>query len=142
MVKKIIIGIVGIAILLVTVLAVHIYQVTATKKNNGPSMAMSKILLHEELDSLTSLGVKFFIQENEGVKDTRINRSAGHAICLYDRNSNDVREIIEALNQKFELRATLFQPSAEELAMSCPAIDRNSVTYKLGNFFENLFAKL
>ncbi|WP_158859295.1 heavy-metal-associated domain-containing protein [Lunatibacter salilacus] len=142
MIKKIILGVAGIAVLLIGILAVHIYQVTAAKKSKAPSLAMSKILLHEELDSLSSLELKSFIQINDGVKDARINRAAGHAICLYDRNSADVRDIISSINQKFELQATLFQPSADELAMSCPAIDRNSVTFKLGNFFENLFAKL
>ena len=103
---------------------------------------MSKILIHEELDSLTSLELKSFIQINDGAKDSRINGSACHVICLYDRNSADVQEIISSINQELELRATLFQPLTDELAMSYPAVDRNSVTYRLGNFFENLYAKL
>lgn len=124
------------------VFLLYIYYVTAAKKSQGPSPAMSKILIHEELVSLTSLELKSFIQINDGAKDSRINGSACHVICLYDRNSADVQEIISSINQKFRLQATLFQPSTEELAMSCHAIDRNSVTFKLGNFFENLFAKL
>ncbi|WP_194778132.1 heavy-metal-associated domain-containing protein [Pararhodonellum marinum] len=142
MIKKLIIGVIGVFMALVMVLAIHIYQVTSEKRNQGPAFAMSKIMLNQELDSLEAIEIKQFILGKEGVKDTRINVRSGHIICLYDRNVWAPQELVDETNKAFTLNSSLYQPSQEELAASCPAIDKNSMTYKLGSFFEKLFTKL
>ncbi|MCH7414467.1 heavy-metal-associated domain-containing protein [Belliella sp. R4-6] len=139
MFKRIIIGCLVIFAALVVTLAVHIYLVTQPKNNGMPNMTMSRIDFVTQLDSLEAINVKNHTSQLDGVKDVRVNVKAGHMVCLYDRNKQAPQDIIESISKDFYLEASLYQPSDEMLAQSCPAINKSSLTYKLGAFFQRTF---
>ncbi|MFD2033493.1 heavy-metal-associated domain-containing protein [Belliella marina] len=139
MFKRIIIGCLILISALVVTLAVHIYIVTQPKANQGPNLTMSRFDFESELDSLESAKLKALTRQLDGIKDVRVNMKSGHMVCLYDRNKQAPRDIISHIDQDFYLQASLYQPSEEMLAQSCPAINKNSLTYKLGAFFQRTF---
>ncbi|GGZ26261.1 hypothetical protein GCM10007049_18660 [Echinicola pacifica] len=138
MIKKIIIGIGLMVILLVSILAVHIYMVTSSKPS-GPNWAMSQIDFNEDIDSLKSVAVSAGFLDMDGLKDARVNRVSDYMVVLYDRQKHSPHELVSQMNSKFDMKASLFQPSESELAASCPAIDKSSLTYQLGGFFQKIF---
>ncbi|WP_373494115.1 heavy metal-associated domain-containing protein [Aquiflexum sp.] len=139
MFKKIVFGLICFFTFLVAVLAVHIYMVTKPKAGAISSLTLSRIDFPERFDSLQGVAIKEHIAKMEGVKDVRVNFSNSHIICLYDRKEFSGSDLVDRINFHFSESAQLFQPSEEMLAQSCPAIDKNSITYKLGAFFQKSF---
>lgn len=139
MFKRIIIGCLVIFAALVVTLAVHIYLVTQPKNDGKPNLTMSRIDFVNQLDSLEAINVKNHTRKLDGVRDVRMNAKSGHMVCLYDRNKQAPSDIIESISKDFYLEASLYQPSEEMLAQSCPAINKSSLTYKLGAFFQRTF---
>ncbi|AWW31924.1 heavy-metal-associated domain-containing protein [Echinicola strongylocentroti] len=138
MIKKIIIGAGVVVLLLVATLAVHIYMVTSSRPD-GPNWAMSQIDFNEDLDSLKSEKIKTDLLAIEGMREARINTKSDFIILLYDRKQHNPHDLVKQVNTGYEIQASLFQPSEDQLAASCPAINKNSLTYKLGSYFEQVF---
>ncbi|PRY84890.1 hypothetical protein [Mongoliibacter ruber] len=139
MIKRILLGAIFLLTFLIGVLAVHIYMVTQPKKGAVPSLTMSRIDFSESLEPEEGKEIISILDQVEGIKDVRVNFSNGHIICLYDRKAQSPHDIVAILNQEFKHQASLYQPSDEMLAQSCPAIDKGSLTYKLGAFFQKSF---
>ncbi|MDN3670211.1 heavy-metal-associated domain-containing protein [Echinicola jeungdonensis] len=138
MLKKILIGACVVLFLLVGTLAVHIYLETKDQ-SLGPNWAMSQVDFNADLDSLKGESIKKELLEWEGMRDTRINRTSDYLIVLYDRKKQDPNDIVKKVNADYNLQSTLFHPSDAQLDGSCPAINKNSVTYQLGSFFRKIF---
>lgn len=139
MFKRIVFGLVCFFMFLVAVLAVHIYMVTKPKVGSISSLTLSRIDFPEKFDSLDGISIKEHLAKIEGIKDVRVNFSSSHIVCLYDRKEFSGSELVNMINFHFSQSAELFQPSEEMLSQSCPAIDKNSLTYKLGEFFQKSF---
>jgi thiosulfate reductase cytochrome b subunit len=139
MFKRILIGAIFLMSFLVGVLAVHIYMVTKPQKGSIATITMSRIDFPDSLSNEEGIQIKSFLMNKEGVKDVRVNFSNGHIICLYDRKRHSPHDLVEKISQTLKLEANLYQPTDEMLAQSCPAIDKNSITYKLGAFFQRSF---
>ncbi|MFN3800391.1 MULTISPECIES: hypothetical protein [Belliella] len=139
MFKRIVLGLMIVFGALIVTLAVHVYMVTQPKQGAMPNLTMSRIDFESPLDSLSAVKIKTYTSLMEGVKDVRVNKESGHIVCLYDRNKKAPQEIVDAISKDFYLSASLYQPSDEMLAQSCPAINKNSLTWKLGAFFQRTF---
>ncbi|MGY6559298.1 MAG: heavy-metal-associated domain-containing protein [Nitritalea sp.] len=142
MLKKIILGAVAIVFLLVATLAVHIYLVTKPKQEVPGKLnhqAMIRIEFPEALDSLKGKDIHAFVSQVEGVRTARMNADAGHVVLIYDQRKTAPADIAQLINADFNAGATVFKPSDEMLAQSCPAINKNSLTYRLGAFFQKAF---
>lgn len=120
MIKKIIVGAGVVVLLLIATLAVHIYMVTSNRPE-GPNWAMSQIDFNEDVDSLKSEEIKTDLLKVEGMRDARINTKSDFIILLYDRKQHNPHDLVTQVNADFGLRASLFQPSEDQLAASCPA---------------------
>ncbi|EON77242.1 hypothetical protein ADIS_2322 [Lunatimonas lonarensis] len=140
-VKRIVIGVWVLAAVSVAVMAAHIYVVTAGADRKGSAFAMGKFVFEQELDTETGAMFSGVFKQQEGIKEVRVNQEAGFFICLYDQNKWSSEAIIQSVYDHFQVSAFRYHPSAEELASSCPAISKDSFIYRVGEFFENLFAK-
>ncbi len=139
MIKRILLGIIALTAFLIAILAVHIYMVTQHKEGSVTSLTMSRIDFPQPIEPVNGNQIKLHLNQLEGVKDVRINFSNGHIICLYDRKAQSPHDLVASINENFMEQAILFQPSDEMLAQSCPAIDKKSITYRLGAFFQKSF---
>jgi hypothetical protein len=141
MIKKIILSIGSILFLLVLVLAVHIYMVTGKAVPEGPNWSMGKIEVATQVDSFSVNEIKQDFLEKPYIRAFRANIDQGHFILLYDRKQVSGDDLAAELGSKLNLQASLYRPSAEELASSCPAIPKDSFTYQLGSLFQSIFTK-
>ena len=139
MIKKFLLGGLITLLLLVGTLAVHIYLVTKPKTGGIPMMVMSRIDFPYALDSLEGITILHHLSQMDGISDARVNISAGFMVCLYDRNLQSPHDLVEEVNTSFSTKAVLYQPSEEMLSQSCPAMDKSSLTYRLGAFFQKTF---
>lgn len=139
MIKRILIGLVAFFSLMVATLAIHIYLVTRPSEGAISSISMGRIDIHDTLDSDKVEGILSKVKLLDGVKDVRINQTSGHLICLYDRKSWSGDELTNWIADEFTVSASFFRPTEEMLSQSCPAIDKNTLTYKLGAFFQRVF---
>ncbi|TXC76206.1 heavy-metal-associated domain-containing protein [Luteibaculum oceani] len=132
----------SIMIVLVAILAVHIYMVTG----NGPkhptaNWQLGKIDFQEPLDSLQTVSAKKAIWSVAGVKQAVFHPEGKNVVFAINTNGDLTHDkVYEQFSTKIDFQAELFQPSGEQLAASCPVIDEESITYKLGSYFQNLFA--
>jgi hypothetical protein len=141
MIKKIILSIGSILFLLVLVLAVHIYMVTGKAVPEGPNWSMGKIEVATQVDSLSVNEIKQDFLEKPYIRAFRANIDQGHFILLYDRKQVSGDDLAAELGSKLNSQASLYRPSVEELASSCPAIPKDSFTYQLGSLFQSIFTK-
>lgn len=139
MIKRILIGLVAFFLLMVATLAVHIYLVTRPSEGAITSISMGRIDISESLEPEQVEGILTKVKLLDGVKDVRVNQAAGHVICLYDRKYWSGDELTNWIADEFTVSASFFRPTEEMLSQSCPAIDKNTLTYKLGAFFQRVF---
>jgi hypothetical protein len=139
MIKKILITVTAVFLCLVSILAVHIYLVTRPKPGAITSLSMGRVDFESPLDSLEASSIVSKVRQLDGIKDVRMNSAAGHMICLYDRKSWSGDELTSWIVDEFSVQASFFRPTEEMLSQSCPAIDKSSLTYRLGAFFQEKF---
>ena len=139
---KIAIGIGSIFALLVIILAVHIYLVTPEPEQNPTQgWQLSRIDINEELP-LSDKQVKEInnsFKSVKGVERVVINKEHGTVVFAYFPKEFSAMSIYNNFSTKTGLNTALFTPSKEQLAASCPVIDKNSISYKMGSFFQNIF---
>ncbi len=141
-IKRTLIGVAAIALLLVGTLAVHIYMVVDAKpKSTGANLQLGKIDFASPIDSTTHAKASKAIYSIEGINRAYFNKEQGNLVFAYMNDGTlSHQKVYDQFMAKGDFNATLFRPSAEQLAASCPAIDKNSFTYQMGSYFEKLFA--
>ncbi|MCH7400562.1 heavy-metal-associated domain-containing protein [Belliella kenyensis] len=139
MLKRILLGTTLILVILVTTLAVHIYAVTRPKTGAISHLALTRIDFNQSLDSLQAGSLSELAESINGVQEVRVNKSSGHVICMYMHKEVSPKEIADKLHSATSMMASVYQPSEETLAQSCPAFSEESLTYRLGAFFQRSF---
>ncbi len=130
----------GILGLFVITLGVHIYMVTRPNDQHHMNWQLSRIDFEEQPDSLTaSLAVKT-LKGIEGVKHVYLNQKAGTLVYGFETGKLDAQMVFEEFKTKGDFKAKPYIPLASNLSNGCPVIDKTSLTYRLGVFFQNLFS--
>lgn len=137
-IKRSLIGLLSISLILFTVLVIHIYQVTKPSPNPTMAWTLERIdVAQEDIPNLT-LAAKT-IRNQEGVRTCKVNREQGTMVFAYDTGSGfEPNKVVEAISD-ITPTASLFTPSEEDLATSCPVMDQESLSYRFGNFIKNTF---
>lgn len=133
---------VSVVFVLVAILAVHIYMVTGNgPKNPTANWQLGKIDFEQPLDSIQKVEAKKAIWSVNGVKQAVFHPEGKNVVFAINTDGNLTQnKVYTTFREKIDFQATLFQPSSDQLVGSCPVIDEESITYKLGAYFQNLFA--
>lgn len=137
--KRILIGLTIGFLGMVLVLAAHIYVVTHPKEGQIPTLTLTKIEFQEPLGQERATLIRERMLQWEGVRDLRLNLAQAHLVCLHDLSVLSAEDLVSKINFHFKDSAALFRPDARSLSKSCPAIDRNSLTYRFGAFLQKTF---
>ncbi len=130
------------ASLLIIVLGVHIYLVTSPKEENPTaSWQLARIDIQERtpLSPLVAKEVKKTLKAIKGVKRVVVNSEHANAVIGFNPKSQSSRAIYEQFSKQSLIAATLYTPTEKQLAAGCPAIDKTSITYQVGSFFQEVF---
>lgn len=128
--------------MLTIILAIHIYLVTSPKETN-PTAAwqLARIDIEEEtpLSAAVAKEIKTTLKTIEGVERVVINSEDGNAVVGFNSTIKTGRDIYRQFSKQTSIAAKLYVPTKEQLAAGCPAIDKSSITYQVGSFFQEVF---
>lgn len=134
--KRFILGILFLFCSMLLVLAVHVYTVTKPNRGQIPSLTLTRVDFPRGLEPLVSEKVQERVMTWEGIRDVRINSVQGHVVFLHDLSVVDSDELVSKLNFHFNQGAVVYRPDAAMVSQSCPAIDKQSLTYRFVSFIE------
>ncbi len=135
---KTFLSVLGVLMVLTGILVYHIYSVTRTKNDFRTTRQLSRIDFTQPLDSGEATKVRYYVGSLEGVESTHFNYASNILVYSYFPEKQSSENVF-ALVQKFgKYPAKKYEVNAEDLAKGCPAIDKNSFTYRSSSFVSNL----
>lgn len=125
-------------VLLVGVLAVHIYMVTRPRIDAN-SRVMARIDIRQTIGKADADKITAWLYQQPGVDHVLVNPASAQAIFTYSPMKNDANKIAGDLRTDLAYnKAERYMPSEKEMAAGCPVM-AGSVTYKVYSFFKNVF---
>ena len=128
----------SILLLLTTVLFVHIYMVTRPKGETHQNWQLSRIDFNNSLNDNEAAIAKKAIMEIEGVQHAYINKDHGTLVYAIETGSKPTSEVYAAFMQKGDFEAKPYVLKNGSNVEGCPVLDKNTLTYKVGTFFQNV----
>tara|TARA_R110002049_G_C9149370_1_gene560156 strand:+ start:562 stop:1008 length:447 start_codon:yes stop_codon:yes gene_type:complete len=128
--------------ILVIILAVHIYLVTQPKEKNPTlSWQLARIDINESIPLSKEIVSKTYktLKQIKGIQRIVVNSKEGNVVIAYFPKDQTQEGIYSAFEKNTDFTSVLFTPSDKQLAAGCPVLDKNSISYKLGSFFEGVF---
>lgn len=138
--KKILLWGGGIFLALCLVLVVHIYMVTKDAKPVNHDLFLARVDFSEKIDSSDAAQIKREVVHLKGITNCYVNVKESTLVFGYRKGQQNPDDVVSKINAVSNHTATRFIPSEEDLAGSCPAIDKSSLTYKFGQFVKSVFS--
>ncbi|MBU2020229.1 MAG: hypothetical protein KJ941_11345 [Bacteroidetes bacterium] len=136
--KRLIIVTGSVFLLLVITLFVHIMMVT--KKDTVQDLRkrqLSRIDLTQSVDSLKAIEITQTIREMEGVRVAKFGFSEKAIVYELDPSVQSPDKIVAALENK-GYPVKKFEINKKDMANGCPVMDKSSISYRMGRFFQNI----
>jgi hypothetical protein len=140
LILKFLLGIAAIAILMISTLAIHIYMVTKPNAEYHTNWQLSRIDFEAPIDSVQAHVAISSIKRIEGVQRAILNAEAGTLVFAFDPQQYSSEKIYTHFQKMGFANTSLFIPTEDQLATSCPIMDKTSISYRIGVFFQNLFS--
>ncbi len=142
LIKRILFGALALFVVFVITLGVHIYMVTAPirEMKKQPQLQLTRIDFKQEMDSVSVEKIKNAAMSLDGVHNCLFNPQGKMFVVGFYNDKQNSEKVYKAVMASGNYKAEKFVPTEEGLAKGCPAIDKSSFTYQLGNMFEKLFS--
>lgn len=135
LIKRILLGIVSIFLILVGILAVHIYQVTRPSGIPLDNRVLQKVWFDSTMTQNDKIAVMNDVRSMENIREVKPCDDSTCMIYIFPTGKFDNQKFKESYLETNSM-LTLHVPNLEN---ACP-VDQNSVSYKIGVFFQNLFS--
>jgi hypothetical protein len=136
--KRLLIAAGSIFLLLVLILFVHIYQVTRpTQDQDLRARQLSRIELTEKLDTEGERSLMKDLTSMKGIAIAKLSKTENAVIYELDPTVQSTDKVVSKLS-KNGYPVKKFELSKEQQGKGCPVIDKSSVTYKVGSFFQSI----
>ena len=136
--KKVLLGTVSLFLLLVLILAVHIYIVTRPKAPDEHTRVMARIDIKQDINQDDANKITTWLYQQKGIDHVLVNPQSDIVIFTFFPIKTTANQIVKDFKLNFNYKAERFVPSAADLQSGCP-VASTSKTYKVYNFFKNLF---
>lgn len=137
-IKKLVLGTLGITLLLVVVLAVHIYMVTRPKPATASTVAMARIDFKQTINDADASKVAQWLYQQKGVDHVLINAQTKIGVFTFYPVKANATTIINNLQSNLHYSVQRYIPTAEEMKGGCP-VASNSLAYKFSSFIQKVF---
>ena len=137
LIKRILIGTTATLLLLVAVLAIHIYVVTKPRVDAN-TVAMARIDIKQSINDVEAGGIEKWLGEQTGVQHVVLNRQNNILLFTFYPVKASADQLAENLKTTFNINADRFMPSAEQMASGCPAM-AHTFSGKVYSFFTHIF---
>ena len=126
-------------LLLVATLFVHIYMVTRPNdKDDFRTRQLARIQFTEALDAETLGSVKANMYAMNGVRTVKYFEAQKAIVYELDPKVQSTDKVFSEVIEKNDLPAKKFVIDKSRSADGCPVLDKSSLSYRLGTFFQNL----
>lgn len=135
-VKKIILSVLGIALLLFGIL---VYHIASMKPVENANIQISRIDFDKPFDSLSSIDIQNKLHEIKGVKSEIIVKR-NVVVYFHDNNIADSKKVFDELMTKGNYKAERFLlPANLAQKQVCPVMKKDSYKYKFSKFIQGIF---
>lgn len=142
-IKWTIIGALSTFTLLSLILAIHIYEVTRDKQvPHNASLELGRIDFISSIDSVQAQEIKSMTYRINGVQHVYFNYADNIMVYGFNSYLTNATKVYDQLKEQVAFEGDLYRVSEEQMASSCPVIDKSSITGRMGKAFESLFASI
>jgi hypothetical protein len=137
-IKRILLGTFSIFLVLVLILGVHIYMVTRPKAPDEHTQIMARIDIKENISKEQSDKIAGWMNLQKGIDHVFINPATRILVFTFYPVQTSATQIEHDFKNNFNLSASRYMPSEEEMKNGCPVASTSS-TYKAVAFFKRIF---
>lgn len=138
-IKRILIGAGGVCIMLIAVLAVHIYIALQPQKITPGLREMARIDVHQPITADDAKAITTWLYREKGVDHVLVNPRTQKVIFTYFPYQNSAQQITRDFKTSLSYNADQFMPTEDQMSSGgCPvaAVD---FTLKVRRFFRGIF---
>lgn len=135
---RILLSILGCIVIMVGVLAYHIYEVTKRKNDFRDYRQLSRIDFSIPIDTLQALTIRNQIASVQGVEAVYVNASQQNVVFTYDNRIVSAAEVLALVRKQPSYGAKLYLVSNSDVGKGCPVIDPNSFSYRTTRFLSSI----
>lgn len=136
--RRIALGVLSTFLLLVVVLAVHIYIVTRPKAPDANTRIMARIDIKQDIGQQDADRITTWMYRQKGMDHVLINPQRDIVVFTFFPVKTSANRIVSDFRAALPYKAERFLPTADQLKGGCP-VAATSATYKVLSFFKNIF---
>lgn len=118
--KKVLIVSGSIFLLLVTVLAVHIYLVSRPKPVDANLFAMARIDFKQDISQADAITITNWFNKQNGIQQFKCSPETKNAVFTFYPSKVDATKAVETFVKELHYNAVRFMPSKADLMKGCP----------------------
>src|ERR1044072_5190075 len=118
-----------IILILFSMLAVHIYQVTKPRQLDNNNLQLSRIDFLQPVDEAEAAKIRHFVASLPGADNTLFNTQNAVLIYGYQNNLQNSTDVFTKLIAFGHYKAKKFIVSEQQASSGCPVMNRNSFVY-------------
>ena len=124
---------------LLVVLFVHIYMVTRPNTDSATNnWQLGRIDFEQTLNSEEAILAKTAMKQIPGIQHVYVNNNHGTLVYSYNLGEKTNDEVFAEFSQKTSFKIKPYESKNPNGAEGCPVLDKSSLTYRVGNFFQNV----
>ena len=133
------IGVVSTFLLLVVVLFIHIAMVTkADPIEDQRKRQLARIDFASDIDDKEASLIRKEMSDIKGMRTVKVNAEKDIVVYEIDPTLTSTSQVYTAVVENKGRNAKKFVIPASDRANGCPVIDRSSISYRLGKFFQDI----
>ncbi|MGC4036150.1 MAG: hypothetical protein QM764_09325 [Chitinophagaceae bacterium] len=134
--KRILLWSGSIFLLLIAILAIHIYIVTRPKAPDAHTIVMARIDFKQVINEDDAAKVTNWLYAQNGVDHATCNAKTKIAVFTFHPIKMTGDEIMKKFRTELNYNAIRYIPTADEMKNGCP-VATTSAVYKIYNYFKN-----
>lgn len=138
MIKRFLIGTGTVLLLLVMVLAIHIYVVTRPKAPDAHTRIMARIDIRQDITPDDSSKITAWLYQQKGVDHVLCNPKSNVVVFTFFPIRTSADQIVKDFKSSLPYKAERYMPSESEMKSGCP-VASTSFSYKVYSFFKHTF---
>ena len=118
--KRILLATGGLLVILSTVLAVHIYQVTRPAKADATTVSMARIDFKQDISSADAAKITQWFSSKKGIQQFKCYVENRNALFTFYPTQLDANKTVESFTKELHYNAVRFMPNKLEMMKGCP----------------------
>jgi len=136
--RRIALGVLSTFLLLVAVLAVHIYMVTRPKAPDANTRIMARIDIKQDISQQDAGRIATWMYQQKGMDHVLVNPQRDIVVFTFFPIITSASRIMNDFRADLPYKAERFLPTADQMRAGCP-LAVSSPAHKVLSFFKHIF---